>query len=71
VLTSHVIALVLLVLVAVAWVAVQQAWRRVFPGACSADPDVLAGRLSCGGPDCSGNCDRRSSDRAGSEEEWS
>jgi len=70
VLTSHAMGLVLLVLVAVGWVGVQNAWRRVFPSACS-DPDVLAGRMGCHGPGCSHDCDRRTSDRAGSEEELS
>ena len=69
-LTSHATALLLLVLIVVGWVGVQNAWRRTFPGACS-DPDVLAGRLGCHGPGCSEKCDRRTSDRAGSEEEWS
>ena len=33
---------------AVAWVAVQSAWRRAFPDAVP-DPDVLAGRMGCRG----------------------
>jgi len=70
VLTTHAIALVLLVLVVVGWVGVQNAWRRAFPASCS-DPDVLAGRLGCGGPGCSEKCDRRTADRAGSEEDRS
>ena len=57
---SHGVAIVVLVLVTVAWVAVQSAWRRVFPEACS-DPDVLAGRLSCHGSGCTKGCDRRKS----------
>jgi hypothetical protein len=67
-LASHAMGLILLVLVAVAWVGVQIAWRRVFPGACT-DPDVLAGRMGCHGPGCSKDCDRRHTNRAGSEEE--
>jgi hypothetical protein len=31
-----------------AWLAVQMAWRRVFPGT-PADEDVLAGRFGCHG----------------------
>ena len=40
------------------WVAVQQAWGRVFPDA-SADVDVLARRLSCHGCGCSTVCERQ------------
>ena len=67
-LTTHAIAIVLLVLAIVVWVAVQSAWRRSFPEACT-DPDVLAGRMRCHKPDCSKDCNRRGSDRAGSAEE--
>ncbi len=46
--TSHALALAALVGMLAGWVAVQRAWRRVFPDAFE-DPDVLAGRPSCGG----------------------
>ena len=67
-LTSHAIALLLLVLVAVGWVGVQNAWRRAFPSACS-DPDVLAGRLGCHGCDSTNGCGGAAAGRAGSAEE--
>ena len=65
-LTSHALGMLAIVLLLVAWVAVQGAWKRTFPEACS-DPDVLAGRMGCHGSNCSHDCDR--SDRAGSAEE--
>ena len=34
--------------VAVAWLAVQLAWKRAFPGKCT-DPDALASRGDCHG----------------------
>ena len=50
-LASYVVGLVAVVLLSVAWVAVQSAWRRVFPPT-GADPDALAGRTGCHG--CAG-----------------
>lgn len=44
----YVIGSIGVVLVAVAWVAVQIAWKRVFPNK-SHEPDSLAGRGSCHG----------------------
>jgi hypothetical protein len=52
--TSYAVGTVGVVGLVVAWVAVQSAWRRVFPDA-SAEPDVLARRRSC--RDC-GSSDR-------------
>jgi hypothetical protein len=66
VLTSHLLALLAIALMAAAWVAVQVAWRRTFPEACS-DPDVLAGRMGCHGSNCSKDCNRP--DRADPAEE--
>jgi len=44
-----------------AWVLVQSAWRRTFPGA-SPDPDPLAHRRGCrGGCDNQHDCDRHPS----------
>jgi hypothetical protein len=63
--TSHAVALLTIAVVLVVWVAVQNAWRRSFAGACS-DPDVLAGRGGCKGCDSTEACDRR---RAGPAEE--
>lgn len=57
-LTTHLAALALLVLVLAGWVAVQRAWRRAFPGAC-ADPDVLAARGGCGRCSSPDECERR------------
>ncbi len=36
-----------ILLIVGAWVAVQRAWARQFPGV-SPDPDVLADRIDCG-----------------------
>jgi hypothetical protein len=47
-LTSYALGIAAVVAMAVAWVGVQIAWRRVFPDACG-DPDVLAGRMGCQG----------------------
>ena len=47
-LASYATGLAALVLVMLAWVAVQGAWRRAFPDA-SDDPDALSGRLGCYG----------------------
>lgn len=45
-------------LVFVAWIGVQRAWRRSFPDV-GADPDVLAGRSRCHGCVDSEDCHRR------------
>jgi hypothetical protein len=47
-LASYALGIAAVVAMALAWVGVQLAWRRVFPDAC-ADPDVLAGRMGCHG----------------------
>ena len=65
-LMSHVWSVLAVVLIAVAWAAVQGAWKRSFPEA-SADPDALAGRLGCSGATCSNDCERTGC--AGPEEE--
>ncbi len=54
-LASYATGLAALVLVMLAWVVVQGAWRRAFPDA-SDDADALAGRLGCYG------CPQRGSD---------
>ena len=56
-LATHATALIGLLAVLVAWVAVQCAWRRVFPGAF-ADPDVLAERMGCHACGCTEICER-------------
>jgi len=48
VLANYLIAAVFLILILVLWTVVQIGWRRVF-GRTGADPDVLAGRMGCGG----------------------
>jgi len=69
VLGTHALAIAVLVLAVVVWVAVQGLWRKSFPEACT-DPDVLAGRMRCHDkPDCSEDCSLRGSDRAGLTEE--
>ncbi len=47
-LESYAIGLAATVLLVVAWVGVQNAWRRVFPGG-SADADALSGGAGCHG----------------------
>jgi hypothetical protein len=58
-LQSYATGLLLIVAMAVAWVAVQNAWRRAFPGAAT-DPDVLAGRPGCRTCESKEKCGRRS-----------
>ncbi len=56
---GHVVAVIALVALLTAWVAVQNAWRRVFPDE-STDPDVLAARgAGCGRCSCLRPCERR------------
>lgn len=66
--SHHVLAIALLALALAAWVGVQAAWRRTFPGACS-DPDVLAARRGCTGCDSAETCERRDAERGQSAEE--
>jgi len=47
-LASYLIAAGFLILILAGWVVVQLGWRRVF-GRSGPDPDVLAGRMGCGG----------------------
>lgn len=47
-LSQYAVSLVAMAVLLAAWLAVQQAWRRTFPER-SADPDVLAERIGCGG----------------------
>ncbi len=69
--TSHALAIALLVLVLVAWLAIQRAWRASVGDGCS-DPDALAGRLGCRAPSCPDPCGARlEPGRASSEEEVS
>ena len=67
-LTSYAIGLTGIVMLCVAWLAVQLAWRRVFPDA-SGDPDALAGRLGCHGCGCTNVCEKRASETAAASEE--
>ena len=69
-LTSYAIGLTGIVMLCAAWLAVQLAWRRVFPEA-SGDPDALAGRMGCHGCDCTNVCEKRASGTAGESEEES
>lgn len=47
-LTHYAVGLIGMAVLLAAWLAVQEAWRRTFPEG-SADPDVLAERMGCGG----------------------
>lgn len=53
---SYAVGAIGVALMAVGWVGIQLAWRRVFPAA-GCDPDALAGRGGCGG--CTESCERR------------
>ena len=68
-LTSYGIGLAAIAVLCVAWLAVQLAWRRVFPAAASGDPDALAGRLGCHGCDCTNVCEKRAPEMDGASEE--
>ena len=67
-LESYAVGVIAVVAMSVAWVGVQIAWRRVFPGV-SSDPDVLAGRAGCQGCGCTEVCERRAAGAGSSEEE--
>lgn len=69
-LSTYGIALSIIVMLCVAWLTVQLAWRRVFPDA-SGDPDALAGRLGCHGCGCTNVCEKRASEAAGASKEES
>jgi len=58
VLQHYVIGVGAILMLMVAWIGVQTAWRRVFP-ATDGDPDVLAGRMGCHGCEDSDHCDRK------------
>jgi hypothetical protein len=68
VLTSYAIGLGAIAILCVTWLAVQLAWRRVFPNA-SGDPDALAGRLGCHGCNCTNDCEKRAAETPGASEE--
>ena len=64
-LESYAIGLSGIVLVAVTWVGVQSAWRKVFPGVGS-DTDALAGRTGCHGcRERSASCDGATAEHRG------
>ena len=82
---SNLLAIAILIVVLVAWVGVQMAWKKSFPGV-STDPDILAGRMGCShGSDCqddktgdsdccdksSGSCQRKGNLPVSIEEETS
>ena len=55
---NYLLAILLPPLLMLAWLAVQNAWRRVF-FSLDADGDVLAGRSTCGHCGCAVPCERR------------
>lgn len=55
---SYLLAMLVLPLLMLAWLFVQNAWRRAF-SSTDADGDVLAGRSNCGQCECATPCDRR------------
>jgi len=66
---SHVLGVAAVGLLAAVWGVVQGAWRRTFPEACCSDPDVLAGRMGCGGANCKKDCGRGPGEQTGSAAE--
>ena len=54
-------------IILVVWLAVQRAWRGVFPGV-SADEDALAGRMDCHGCTCETPCENRQLARNSAQE---
>jgi hypothetical protein len=68
-LTSYGIGLAAIAVLCVAWLAVQLAWRRVFPASASGDPDALAGRLGCHGCHCTTVCEKKASATPGASKE--
>jgi hypothetical protein len=50
---SYLTGLAAILVILLAWVGVQLAWRRAFPAGC--DPDALAGRSGCHG--CAKRCE--------------
>jgi len=64
---SYLTGLLVISAVLLAWVFVQSAWRRTFPGVFD-DPDVLAERLGCQSCDRSDVCEQRLAD-LGTEKE--
>ncbi len=55
-LASYATGIIGIIVLSLAWLGVQIAWRKVFPGA-SADADALAGHLGCHGCDCADGCE--------------
>jgi hypothetical protein len=69
-LLSHVFGLLAIVLITILWVSVQRAWRKTFDEK-TRDPDALADRIGCHGPDCSNRCDRPTGGPCSVQEEMS
>ena len=65
---SYAIGLIAILVLIVAWAAVQGAWRRTFADA-GTDPDPLAGRLGCHGCEKEEGCERRVPERTGAAAE--
>jgi hypothetical protein len=61
-LESYVTGLAAMVVLMIAWLGIQFAWRKVFPCRGS-DPDALAGRLGCRGCAGAGACEQERRDR--------
>ena len=58
--TNHILGVLAIPILALAWFAVQRAWHRTFSDVCS-DPDALAGRSDCDAHDCKETCARHPS----------
>jgi hypothetical protein len=69
-LTTYLTGIAAIVVVTMAWVAVQVAWRKAFPE-FSGDPDALAGRMGCRGCSCTDVCEERPSEPSDLAEEGS
>ena len=65
-LQTYLTGIVLLVLISVAWLAVQRLWQRHFPG--QAEADALQGRSGCHNCSCgAGECRESTTDNTHQE----
>ena len=68
VIQQYIIGVGALLLLSVAWLGVQRAWKKSFAD-LTEEPDALAGRPRCYGCSGAGDCDRKGKKRACGPEE--
>ncbi len=59
---TYLAAILFVVLIVLGWALVQHMWKNVFHDHIN-DPDVLAGRRSCGNCGCTTACKTRTSEK--------